>query len=182
MREDSERKRVCPWPDCGATFILEPAAPANKLYCSSRCGRRHRFEKDPSTFRNASRRWRERHPAEQKARLSAYRLANMSKDAARSLTRYHRASSVDVRVVTERDLARIMAGPCPCCGAVAGLTLEHITPLSRGGRHAIGNLEAVCTAYNSSKKDLLLAEVLYSPRHAGRLAARRRKSARQRPT
>lgn len=64
----------------------------------------------------------------------------------------------DVRVITVKDYRRIMSQPCYLCGIAPSTAEEHIIPLSRGGRHSIGNLLGACQPCNSRKKDRLLIE------------------------
>lgn len=64
-------------------------------------------------------------------------------------------------VITDRDMRRLVArqrGRCAYCEVVAPLTVEHVVPLARGGRHAIGNVVMACGSCNSSKRDSLLVE------------------------
>ena len=60
------------------------------------------------------------------------------------------------------DLARLMAElvkePCVYCGATDGISIDHVVPLSRGGRHEANNLAPACFSCNSSKSDRLLSE------------------------
>ena len=78
-------------------------------------------------------------------------------DRLHSLERQHRRRAAkvgaDVRRVTSRDLERLWSawgGRCAYCGAGAE-TIEHVMPLSRGGRHAIGNLIPACSRCNPGK-------------------------------
>lgn len=52
------------------------------------------------------------------------------------------------RSVYERDEYR-----CVTCGGFEHLSLDHIVPWSRGGSDDIGNLQTMCRACNSSKRD-----------------------------
>lgn len=47
---------------------------------------------------------------------------------------------------------------CAYCGSRAKLTQDHVVPLTRGGRHAIGNILPACGSCNSSKGNRLLLE------------------------
>lgn len=70
-----------------------------------------------------------------------------------------RLASGDVRVVSTRDLRRLWDrynGLCAYCRVREADSLDHVTPVSRGGRHAIGNLLPACQICNRSKKDRLL--------------------------
>jgi 5-methylcytosine-specific restriction endonuclease McrA len=91
-----------------------------------------------------------------------------------SRRRRERERRADVRAVTARDLRRLelrQRGACAYCGELRPLTLEHVIPLARGGRHAIGNLLAVCGTCNSSKSARLLVEWRYRGRGRELVAA-----------
>jgi len=64
----------------------------------------------------------------------------------------------DVLAITAKDYRRIMSALCYLCGIAPSATEEHIIPLSRGGRHSIGNLLGACGSCNSRKGTKLLAE------------------------
>ena len=56
---------------------------------------------------------------------------------------------------------RTAAGVCHYCGAEVGahaLTMDHLVPLSRGGRSTKGNLVPACKDCNTSKKHQLAFE------------------------
>ena len=56
---------------------------------------------------------------------------------------------------------RIQRGICHYCGGEVGrdaLTMDHIVPLSRGGRSSKGNLVPACKTCNNKKKYLLPIE------------------------
>jgi 5-methylcytosine-specific restriction endonuclease McrA len=56
---------------------------------------------------------------------------------------------------------RIARGVCHWCGratAPADLTMDHIVPLSRGGRSVKGNVVPACKQCNNQKKQLLPME------------------------
>lgn len=56
---------------------------------------------------------------------------------------------------------KIAAGQCHYCGrqvAASDLTMDHVVPLSRGGRSTRGNLVACCKNCNNLKKNLLPVE------------------------
>ncbi len=56
---------------------------------------------------------------------------------------------------------RVEPGVCHYCGRKVGrdnLTMDHLVPLSRGGRSSKGNIVAACKECNTKKKYLLPVE------------------------
>lgn len=64
--------------------------------------------------------------------------------------------------VSERDWARLLRryrGCCAYCGVRLSLVhMDHVIPLKRGGRHAIGNVLPACPRCNVRKSACLLVE------------------------
>lgn len=61
--------------------------------------------------------------------------------------------------ITKKELLRLYASPCFYCGLKTdSMHMDHVMPISRGGRHSIGNLVPACAKCNISKKDKLLIE------------------------
>lgn len=52
-----------------------------------------------------------------------------------------------------KALVASFGGTCAYCGDIAGTTMDHIVPISKGGRHEIGNVLPACTRCNCSKQD-----------------------------
>lgn len=61
-------------------------------------------------------------------------------------------------VILEKELRQIYLSTCVNCGTRDKMSIDHIIPLSRGGRHSIGNLQPMCTPCNSSKNDRTMME------------------------
>lgn len=72
------------------------------------------------------------------------------------------AKAKDARKVTARDIERLIGrhgGRCAYCGiSPEFLEIDHVVPLKRGGRHAIGNLLPACRPCNRAKSARLLVE------------------------
>lgn len=110
-------------------------------------------------------------------RASALRWARENPDAANAIKRRRRAlkAKADARVITQRDLRHLeqrQRGCCVYCGERKPLTIEHLIPLSRGGRDSIGNYALACKSCNCSKGNLLVMEYrLKRPRIVRRRSA-----------
>ena len=58
----------------------------------------------------------------------------------------------------KRQCAKGICGYCGHPTPATELTMDHIVPLSRGGRSTKGNVRPVCKACNTDKKQKLLME------------------------
>lgn len=80
---------------------------------------------------------------------------------ARDRRRARIRSAAETRTVSTRDWQRMLLAyshRCAYCGIPGDLTMDHVIPISRGGRHAIGNLVPACLTCNLMKNALLLVE------------------------
>lgn len=68
-----------------------------------------------------------------------------------------RKKSAGIFRITANELRRLMSNPCYICGGPAQ-HVDHIIPLSRGGRHSIGNLAPACQTCNHQKHTKFLVE------------------------
>ena len=59
--------------------------------------------------------------------------------------------------ISIQELAKLYAKLCAYCGAPSE-HIDHIIPLSRGGRHSIGNLTGACKSCNLSKGAKFITE------------------------
>lgn len=118
-------------------------------------------EANPERARAAARARRLRNIERERERLAAWKRANPHKVYEGVRKRRAQKAGGDSRVVTERDWLRLCArydGRCAYCGGAGPLTQDHVIPLRRGGRHAIGNLLPACGTCNGSKGTRLLVE------------------------
>lgn len=101
--------------------------------------------------------WQALNPEKRAKQNKAY--ARRHPEALRMKQARRRARKRDNGVfdVSKKDMMRLKASPCAECGA-AGEHIDHIVPLSRGGRHAIGNLQMLCASCNWSKNSQLTIE------------------------
>ena len=102
--------------------------------------------------------WRAREKDSVRAYAAAYRKANRTRLAEAESRRRVAKRDNGVFVITDRDLATLFAGSCSACGTRESLTIDHLIPIVRGGRHSIGNLQLLCGSCNSSKRAQLPIE------------------------
>ena len=62
-----------------------------------------------------------------------------------------------VFAVSQKEIRRLRRMPCIYCGAKSE-HIDHVIPLTRGGRHSIGNLVAACARCNISKNNKFIVE------------------------
>jgi len=60
--------------------------------------------------------------------------------------------------VTSKDLSKLYKQPCSFCGEYGNIHADHIIPISRGGRHSVGNLQPLCRSCNARKSDKFMIE------------------------
>lgn len=64
--------------------------------------------------------------------------------------------------ISKKEISKIISSACVACGSYDKMTMDHIIPLSRGGKHSIGNLQPLCFSCNSSKNNRTMTEWLLS--------------------
>jgi hypothetical protein len=64
--------------------------------------------------------------------------------------------------ISAKDLKKLQVSNCFYCGQNENLSIDHIVPVSKGGRHSIGNLVRACQSCNSSKNNKFLYSWLVS--------------------
>lgn len=136
------RAKALEWYQANRDQALE----ANKAW------REANLERNRARNRQGAKAWSAANPQRKKQNGYKYRAARYAADAL---------------IVTERDWRRLCARyghSCAYCGEHRTLTQDHVIPIVRGGRHAIGNLLPACRSCNSSKRTRLLIEWSGRPR------------------
>jgi 5-methylcytosine-specific restriction endonuclease McrA len=105
--------------------------------------------------------WRVSNPEKVKAIGEKWRLNNLEKVAEKMHRRRAKLQGNGVFKVTEKELLQLYGSPCMNCGAKVRVTIDHITPIKKGGRHSIGNLQPLCLSCNSQKGAKTMVEWKY---------------------
>ena len=115
---------------------------------------RDRASSNREQLREYAAEWRSANPDYDSARRRG------NPEAYRDKVNRRRARKVAAGVfeIPSRELRRLYASPCVACGAVGEIELDHVVPIARGGRHSIGNLQALCGPCNRSKGAKLFIE------------------------
>ena len=170
---------------CGESFI--PALKhANQRYCSMKCIRdawreahpgcvaqwyRTRCAKDPDGVKEYFKKYRTEHPEAGRAANARWSRAHPDKRREQLAKRKARKLSALVEMTPEQRaaMARVYAAAanekrvrCYLCGKwipMGKRHVDHIVPLSKGGKHMASNLAVACAFCNVSKNAKMPAEV-----------------------
>lgn len=149
---------------CEVTFSYAGTGQPAK-YCSESCKRRHDYLKHrderlakAEAYREANRETLRRRQFEYARRNPKKVRANQRKHDARR--RAIKQLGPGVTVADWEAIVRWYRGECAYCDNEA-TTQDHVIPLSRGGRHAPGNVVPACAPCNRDKHDKFLAEWRY---------------------
>ena len=116
---------------------------------------------NPDKVRAQSRAWALANPEKCRRSSAQWALKNRAKGREYAARRRALKRGAECRTVTQRDLMgllRIHGGLCVYCKTAPFEVWDHVVPLARGGRHAIGNLAPACAKCNRSKWSKWLAQ------------------------
>jgi 5-methylcytosine-specific restriction endonuclease McrA len=134
-----------------------------RTYCK-KCGREtfsSWLDKNREERKKYCREWHKEHRESERKKHRQWKLDNPEKNAAHERKRRQNAANVGgegITVEQQNQLYEDYCYRCAYCGKKVKLTLDHIVPVSKGGRHEIDNAVPACASCNSSKgnKSLLL--------------------------
>lgn len=121
--------------------------------------KRSGYRKDNrDSIRTYNKQWREKNPEYH----SSYKKKNREKEN----EYYHRRRTRQLLqgdfTILEKETRRLYSSGCIACDSHEDISIDHIIPISRGGRHSVGNLQPMCISCNSSKGTQLMVEWIYS--------------------
>lgn len=116
--------------------------------------RRYR-ERHPERMRASSRAWKANNPERHKATCAEWSANNLEKHRTYQHNRRGLKSACGGKLspdLAERLLA-LQKGKCACCGKslASGYDMDHIVPLSKGGRNVDSNMQLLTPSCNRSK-------------------------------
>ena len=110
-------------------------------------------EANPDESRDRNQRWREANP--ERAREASRRWDKENPDKKHAKQHRYRASLTgnggSYTVQEWTTICACQAYRCACCGDKKPLTVDHILPVSMGGKNYISNIQALCGKCNSTK-------------------------------
>lgn len=112
--------------------------------------------KNPNRKRDYMRKRRATDPEAVRATYNRWRARNREQEIERCHRRRVAIESADPATVAM--VAQLLTEPCAYCGATENITIDHVVPLSRGGKHEADNLAPACYPCNCSKNSKLLSE------------------------
>ena len=113
---------------------------------------RENAERHRANSRRSMRKWRRENPEAAKAAKARYRSRHPGRVKAieREKT-YSRRAKMTYSPELAEFMRELVTKPCAYCGATEKITVDHVVPLSRGGKHEQANLAPACFSCNSSK-------------------------------
>lgn len=115
-------------------------------------------ERNRKKLNAASIRWNRDNIVRRRETQLEWHTSNPDKYSEYSNRRRARKLENGVYDVRQKFLRRLYTSPCILCGAMDGVTADHIIPIARGGTHSEGNLQPLCKSCNSSKGAKLMVE------------------------
>jgi len=116
-------------------------------------------ETERARVRVSMQQWRQANPDKERERKRRYRIKNAEAVNKREREKtYARRAQQPYSPELAQLMAQLVQQPCAYCGATESITIDHVVPLSKGGKHEASNLAPACFPCNSSKCDRLLSE------------------------
>lgn len=164
MGASNDKKVNCRCGYCGKEFRRRRDKVSDRNFCSINCASGHRGAQ-PSVWgktfdREKRREYFREYTAKNKEKLFALsaKWARENRNKRNRLQQLRRGSGSITQ--SEWDSLFVRAGRmCAACGGTEKLQVDHIVPISRGGRTELGNLQILCRRCNISKGARLMLAI-----------------------
>lgn len=120
--------------------------------------KRIEYQKNSTPHKQRVKKWSEANYEQYRARVKAWTLANPDRVHDFRATRRSRKLENGIFLITRKEIKALLSSHCFYCGSAESISLDHVIPISRGGRHSIGNLVAACRSCNSRKNARFITE------------------------
>jgi 5-methylcytosine-specific restriction endonuclease McrA len=115
------------------------------------------YQKNKESKLLSNAKWHAENPDKMSEYQKSYFKSHPEQSRLKGSRRRARKLNGGVYSVTVKEIADMLKRPCFYCGEESK-HIDHIVPLSRGGRHSIGNLIQACASCNLSKSNKFVIE------------------------
>lgn len=147
---------------------MAPSLNPRRKFCSRRCKNSNWFKNHAEYNRANVRKWRLANPDKETANRDRWKLANPERyndhrrrwaknNPESRLAAFHRRRAREIggggsyTAAEWLDKLALFASLCAYCGVDEKMTVDHMTPLLRGGSNDISNIVPACGSCNSRK-------------------------------
>lgn len=123
-----------------------------------RSASRRRYAANPEAGRERALRYRLENPEKVKNTFKRWATLNPEKTRERNSRRRALMEKNGIYKVLDKEKRRLIYSPCFYCGSTLNIEIDHVIPISRGGRHCIGNLVSACKICNNRKRSAFVME------------------------
>jgi 5-methylcytosine-specific restriction endonuclease McrA len=111
------------------------------------------YQENKQLWRKRGAAWAKANPEKENQKKRNWRKNNPEKNKSQQLRSASRIKENGIFTITKKEMSRLVSAKnCFYCNEVMDrVTIDHVIPRSRGGRHSIGNLVSCCGRCNSSK-------------------------------
>lgn len=102
--------------------------------------------------------WREDNKEQHRANSREWAKNNKEKRKAANYKRRAALEQNGIFKISNKEWQKIYDSECVYCGSRDMVQADHVIPVTRGGRHSIGNLVPACRSCNTSKNSKTITE------------------------
>lgn len=110
--------------------------------------------RNPDYIKDIQKSWRDANPNY----LAGWRDKNRESHNEKQNKRRALKAKNGIFLISAKEIKKIYSSACAMCGSEKGIEMDHIIPISKGGRHSIGNVQPLCGGCNRSKSDKIMVK------------------------